>query len=401
MDQIIDFFRKLFSLKGFPPRWYCGNWTEFHGWLYIISDTLIWAAYFTIPIIIIRYISRRHDAKFIKLYFLFSGFILACGSTHLLDAVIFWFPLYRIAAVIKLITGVLSWITIFYLIKSLPVAFSLKTTEQLEEEISLRKRAEEELRKNNVMLYEAREELIGLLEKEKKLNEMKSRFVSFASHEIRTPLTHILSSADLIKMYPLEEQQEKRLKHVERISVAVNHLTDILKDFLSIEQLESAAYHITFEEFNLIAFIEDVINEMDAISGRKSQSFIYNHDGQETIIQSEKILRNILLNLCSNASKYSPNGKMIFIQSSCTASAVTISVKDNGIGIPEEDQTKIFTDYFRGSNVDKIQGTGLGLNLVKRYVGLLGGNIIFSSKVNEGTTFTIELPVKQMLQNAR
>ena len=113
MNQVIEFFTKLFDYADWPPRWHCGKWSEFHGWLYIISDLLIWSAYFTIPLVIIKYISRRSDAEFVKLYFLFAAFILACGATHFLDAVSFWFPLYRLNALVRLITGILSWITVF------------------------------------------------------------------------------------------------------------------------------------------------------------------------------------------------------------------------------------------------------------------------------------------------
>ncbi len=144
MDQLTDFFTHLFDYSSWPPRWNCGKWSGFHGWLYIISDLLIWAAYFAIPFIIIKYITKKHDAKFVRLYFLFASFILACGSTHFLDAIAFWFPLYRLSALMRFITSIISWVTVFYLYKLLPVAFSLKTAQQLEHEIEERKRAEEQ-----------------------------------------------------------------------------------------------------------------------------------------------------------------------------------------------------------------------------------------------------------------
>ena len=157
MNQVWEFFQKLFDTSDFPPRWHCGRWSEFHGWLYIISDLSIWAAYFAIPIIIIKYISRRYDARFIRVYFLFASFILACGATHLLDAIMFWYPYYRVNALMRLATGIVSWMTVFSLIKLLPVAFTLKTPEELEKEIEHRKRVEEELLVNNAMLQEAQE----------------------------------------------------------------------------------------------------------------------------------------------------------------------------------------------------------------------------------------------------
>src|SRR5689334_7462213 len=109
MNQVIEFFRKIFDSSDWPPRWHCGQWTAFHGWLYIISDLLIWSAYFTIPVVILKFISRKKDVRFEKLYFLFAAFILACGATHLLDAIAFWIPAYRLNALFRLITGIVSW----------------------------------------------------------------------------------------------------------------------------------------------------------------------------------------------------------------------------------------------------------------------------------------------------
>ena len=143
MNQVWEFFSRLLDSSDWPPKWHCGRWTEFHGWLYIVSDLLIWSAYFTIPVVIIKYISKKQGIQFIRLYFLFAAFILACGSTHLLDAISFWVPVYRLNALVRLITGLLSWITVFYLIRFLPLAFSLRSGKDMEIEIAQRQKAEE------------------------------------------------------------------------------------------------------------------------------------------------------------------------------------------------------------------------------------------------------------------
>ena len=152
MNEVRDFFVKLFDVSDFPPRWHCGHWSQFHGWLYLLSDLAIWGAYFAIPLLILRYISRRHGMQFFRIYVLFAAFILACGATHFLDALAFWMPYYRLSALVRFVTAVISWITVFSLVKLLPVAFSLKTTEQLEAEIEHRKRVEEQLQVNNRLL---------------------------------------------------------------------------------------------------------------------------------------------------------------------------------------------------------------------------------------------------------
>lgn len=157
MKDVAEFFRKLFSTEGFPARWHCGHWTDFHGWVYIIGDLLVWSAYFAIPLIIVMYVSRKRTAgiRFQRIYLLFASFILACGSTHLIDALIFWYPVYRFSALARVATGIISWTTIYYLVKSLPTALSLKSPEALEAEVKQRRAAESELVEKNAMLAAA------------------------------------------------------------------------------------------------------------------------------------------------------------------------------------------------------------------------------------------------------
>jgi PAS domain S-box-containing protein len=165
MKELTEFFSRLFDTSDWPPRWHCGKWTDLHGWTYIISDLMIWSAYFAIPIVILQFISKRNDIKFIRLYFLFAAFILTCGITHLLDAISFWIPAYRLNALARLITGILSWTTVYYIIKNLPVAFSLRSQEALEIEIEQRKAAEEKYRILNLELSNRIEERTAELQK--------------------------------------------------------------------------------------------------------------------------------------------------------------------------------------------------------------------------------------------
>ncbi len=127
MNQIGDFFFKLFDTSDWPPRWVCGTWTEFHGWLYIVSDLTIWLAYFLIPVIIIWFIQKKPDIPFLPVFWLFGAFILFCGATHLLDALIFWWPGYRLSALIRFGTAVVSMITVFALIRDLPKLLNIAT----------------------------------------------------------------------------------------------------------------------------------------------------------------------------------------------------------------------------------------------------------------------------------
>lgn len=158
MNPILDFFTKLFDSADWPPRWHCGKWTGLHGWIYIVSDLLIWGAYFAIPLILLRFImERRRQQRSVTLLLLFAAFILACGSTHFLDAIAFWIPVYRLSALMRAVTAIISWITVFSLIRVLPYASSLKDPRLLEAEIEMRRKAEAELQLKNELLEENRQ----------------------------------------------------------------------------------------------------------------------------------------------------------------------------------------------------------------------------------------------------
>ena len=240
-------------------------------------------------------------------------------------------------------------------------------------------------------LRESETKLRISLEKEKELGELKSRFVSMASHEFRTPLSSILSSANLIGRYEREDQQEKRMKHVHRIESSVRNLTVILNDFLSLEKLESG--HVRFNPVQLEAldFIQQIIDEVN-LTAKGDQKVVHFHQGEDFISTDEHLLKNILLNLLSNGIKYSPEDKNIELHTHIENGKLQVQVKDYGIGIPEAEQQHMFTRFFRANNVTNIQGTGLGLTIVKRYLDLMQGKIWFESTEGEGTTFFIEIP---------
>ena len=242
-------------------------------------------------------------------------------------------------------------------------------------------------------LEESQAELNEALDKERELNEIKSRFVSMASHEFRTPLSAVLSSASLLSKYTITEDQDKRNRHITRIKDSVKHLNDLLEDFLSLGKLDEGKIAIMVSEFMLPETINETVEDMKGIL-KSGQQVYCHHQGGEIVETDKKLIKNILINLISNAVKFSEQNTTIRINSTVENSTVIISVTDEGIGISEEDQEHLFTSFFRGKNAMNIQGTGLGLHIVKRYLDLIGGEVDLISSLNEGTTITITIPFK-------
>jgi PAS domain S-box-containing protein len=248
----------------------------------------------------------------------------------------------------------------------------------LQEQIKERRKAEEEVKK--------------ALDRERELNELKTKFVSIASHEFRTPLSTILSSASLVTQYKERGDLDKIDKHILRIKSSVNHLTSILNDFLSLGKLEEGKIEINKESIDLNFFFAEIQEEVNPILKENQQLIIQNHLDHKAITSDKRILRNILFNLLTNASKYSGEDKKIQLTCKRQHHNLVLEIRDEGIGIPATEQKHLFDRFFRASNAINIQGTGLGLNIVKRYLDLLDGKIHYASEEGKGSTFTITIP---------
>lgn len=183
---MIDFFSKLFDASDYPPRWTCGRWTASEGWLHILSDLSVWAAYLAIPLVLVYFLRHKKDLPFRKIFLLFGAFILLCGTTHLMDAIVFWWPAYRLSGLIKLATGIVSWATVAALFSVLPEALRLRSPEDLEREIAARKQAEENLTSANAALEQRVEERTRELTKavtDLQTSEMRYRRLFEASQD--------------------------------------------------------------------------------------------------------------------------------------------------------------------------------------------------------------------------
>ena len=375
MNDIVEFFRNLFRAENWPARWSCGRWTGFHGWMYILSDIAIWSAYFAISIIIIVFIlKRKQELPFIKIFWLFILFILACGTTHLIDAIMFWYPAYRLSSFLLLGTAVIYWTTVFFLIKTLPQALSLKSPAQLERIISERTSALEESNNHHIVL-----------------NKNLDHFVYSASHDLKSPINNIEGLMTLLKEEVLQYNNKDCVEVINRIDSSllsvkktINNLTDVLK-------VQRNPYEDKVQ-LNFETLLKEIIFENEELI-RKADAIIETDFGVEAINYSRTGLKSILYNLVSNAVKYRSDKRqsLIKVRTFIKDSNVVLTVEDNGLGMDiVKHREKIF-GIFKRLN-DTVEGSGIGLYIIKRLIEENGGTIDVSSEVDKGSVFTIIIP---------
>jgi signal transduction histidine kinase len=247
-------------------------------------------------------------------------------------------------------------------------------------DISDRKRAEAEILKN--------------LEKERGLNELKTRFITTVSHEYRTPLATILSSLELLEYYGHCSTEQEKKEYFQQIRSSIQRMTDLLNDVLTIEKSEAGKFTFTPEPLDLKKFCQDLVTELQG-NIKTEHSILLDIKGQSSQAQMDKkLMRHIFSNLISNAVKYSPKGGTIRFEIFYQDPIATFCVQDQGIGIPPEAIQSLFQSFFRANNVGNISGTGLGLSIVKRLVEIHGGSISVESELGSGTSFVVSLPIR-------
>ncbi|WP_416666860.1 sensor histidine kinase [Egbenema bharatensis] len=249
---------------------------------------------------------------------------------------------------------------------------------------------EEQIKESQRIEYETR---LALAE-ERELNDLKSRFVSMVSHELRTPLTVIRTSIELLEKYGHLASEEKRKDYYTRCHTAINNMTQLLEDVLTINRAEAGRLEFKPTPIHLSRFCQDLIEEATANSSDLTHSIQFHSQGEcNTVRVDPVLLRSILLNLLSNALKYSPVHQPIEFTLNCSEDVATFVIQDHGIGIPTTDQPHIFDLFYRAGNVSTIRGTGLGLAIVRQCVELHQGKITVHSQEEKGTWFTVLLPI--------
>ena len=237
-------------------------------------------------------------------------------------------------------------------------------------------------------------EIARALEKEKELSDLKSRFITTTSHEFRTPLSIISSSSEILEHYAGKLDEAKKIKHLQRIQSAVQYMTQLLEDVLLINRAEVEKLEFNPVRLDVVKFCRELVEEVE-LGVKIHPAIALQNDCPELFMANidEKLLRQILNNLLSNAIKYSPPSSTINFRLACENERVIFQIRDQGIGIPPEDQARLFESFHRAKNVGNVPGTGLGLAIIKKCVELHQGQIAVESELGVGTTFTVTLPV--------
>lgn len=375
MDQVSDFFTGLLSIDLWPARWYCGTWTNFHGWLYILSSLAICTAYFLIPISLFYVIiKRKKELPFSNLLGLFSFFIFSCGITHFLDALVFWLPAYRLHALFLFITAVISSITVVYLYKVLPRVLVFTSPQQLEKIVEQR-------------TFELAQKNIDLI----KLNKEMDNFVYSTSHDLKSPINNISGLVNILKM-EIPQGNASVDELLDRIESSSTRAIDAIHNLTGILKVHTEPY-ADLDTIQLQILVEEIIEENSILVKENQTVFSYELD-VTNVFFSKMALKSILYNLITNAIKYrSPDRKpVITIRSfSSVNKTVEIHVVDNGLGIDLATYgEKVFCLFKRFH--DHIDGSGIGLYSVKKIIENKGGSIIVESNVNGGSAFKLTVP---------
>ncbi|MBC7488424.1 MAG: HAMP domain-containing histidine kinase [Cytophagaceae bacterium] len=374
MDQVSDFFTDLFSTALWPARWYCGTWTDFHGWLYIISSLVICLACFLIPInLFYVLIKRKKDLPF-PFFTLSSLFILSFGITHFFDAIVFWHPLYRLHALFLFVTAGISSITVIYMYKVLPYVLTFASPQQLEKVVQ--QRTLELAKKNDDLL---------------KLNKEMDNFVYSTSHDLKSPINNISGLVNILKMeMPAGNASVDEL--LNRIESSSMRAIDSIQNLTGILKVHTEPYD-DLETISIRTIVEEILEE-NTILVRKNQAIIRYELQELNVFFSQTALKSILYNLIINAIKYKSLDRQpeITIRSFPSKDkSVEIDVIDNGLGIDLKAYgEKVFCLFKRFH--DHIDGSGIGLYTVKKIIESKGGSVSIESKVNVGSTFKLTLP---------
>ncbi len=399
MQTLIDYFGN----NSFIPHGYCLSWDTTLLWMHAGSDVLLTFAYYSIAISLMFFVHKSKNLPYSWLLIMGVLFIITCSTTHLMSAVLIWFPLYWLDAYIKVIAATVSVATAIAMYWVIPLALKLPSSTQLQAEIDKRRTLTNELTKTAVELEKHQQslektiqELSVTKEAAEAANIAKSTFIATMSHELRTPLNAILGFSELMSLDKNATTKQKETLAIINRSGA--HLLSMINDVLDISKIEAGRLELDIQPIDMIKLLQD-IGEM--INGRllnKPLNFkLEIAENMPPFVNADSgKLRQVIINLLGNAIKFTKQGTVILracSQPSSTINVLILEVMDSGIGISDDEQTQLFKPFVQLTQETDAKGTGLGLAISKTLIELMGGTISVNSVLGEGSTFRIELPV--------
>jgi signal transduction histidine kinase len=375
MEQAWEFFENLFTTSLWPKRWACVKWTDFHGWLYIFSSIAIWLAYFSIPVLLYRMlVKRRSDLPFARVFLLFILFIFACGTTHFLDALMFYVPVYRVSAVSLFATAIISWAAFFGLRKVLPKALTMKTPQQYQ-----------------VIIDSQTTELRSQYDQLKDLNEDLDSFVYAASHDLKSPVSNLEGLVTLMKQKADTGNVQKEL--IKHMDASIDSMKSTLVNLSEVIKSQKTPFE-TDEEIDLDKVIDSILMENKIMFDDANVELEKNLE-VKTFKWSRVGIKSVIYNLLSNSVKYKDPERplRITVSSEKKDYGVEIRVIDNGLGFDSESRgEKVFELFTRFH--DHVEGSGIGLYMIRNLLRKKGSNLMYKSEVGKGTTAIVKLNIE-------
>ncbi|MCC9599536.1 hypothetical protein LOC67_03110 [Stieleria sp. JC731] len=372
----------IFDTDGFPARWHCGSaWADepYVGWMHIVADVVTWGAYLAIPILLMYFVKKREDIVFPNVFWLFCAFIISCGFVHLIEAVIFWWPLYRLSAVAKVITAAVSFSTVIALYRVIPNALALPglatVNQKLKSEIETRKQTEQQL---------------------ERINQDLESFVSIASHDLQEPLRNLISYANLLKDDIGDDLSEDANQDLDFITSAASRMQRLINDLLAFSR---TSRHGT--RLKRVPVDQCVDESLAVLRTRITESnCVVTRDELPNLEIDATLVTQLYQNLIGNAIKFCKSeSPKIHLTAQMIDGNWVLGVRDNGIGIKEEYTEQIFAPFKRLHGMSEYEGTGIGLAICHKVVEHHGGKIWVTSTPGEGSHFQFTLKENSAAQD--
>jgi len=398
MEIIAELFSSLFN-PPMPPHGHCYLWNDALVYLHVISDSIIFLSYLSIPIALIYFVYKRKDLAFSHIILLFGVFILACSATHAMSIYNVWYGAYWLSGGIKAITALASFATAVIVWPLIPKALAIPSTEELITlnntlalEIGEKEQAKEHAENSQRIAEESQEKAAKSEKISEAANQAKSTFLANMSHEIRTPMNAVIGMAHLMQQSGATSKQQN---YLEKINSSAKSLLNIIDDILDFSKVEAGELEMENIPFQLEEVLANVANIVGIKAQQKGLEFLFRIDPltPNSLIGDPSRLSQILINLTSNATKFTERGEIEISVKPLSVEnkqvKIEFALRDTGIGLTQSQQAGLFKPFIQAdsSTTREYGGTGLGLAICKQLVQLMGGEISIRSKANEGSIF--------------